>query len=539
MSPRDSLDHSDPPRRRQLRRRLTSAAVATVLAAAVAPTLAAGPALADGIVPYQYISKLYTEALGRLPDAGGWASKSAAFAAAGCDAGSVQRLGNEILQSNELASRNYDNAAKVLVAYRTVLDREPDQAGFDGYVNQLNNGGSFTDVVNTLYSSGEFNDLVGRICDSGSSDYDFGATPAINLPTNGDGFTGDQGQLQSTLDNTPAGGTVALAQEAIVRLNGTLRIPDGVTLTTTGTPGPDHYASMGRLVRASAFDGEMVAVQSGAHLASVWVDGQNSVLGAYAGPRINVRMRGGTGNTVANNRLGNASGPTNLEAYGSRDGGCASNVISGNLIEAYSSDHYNTHWTDGASVHCEDTLVENNQVADATDVSIVIFALTAGTAQHSQVHGNAAISSGNAAYGAYVADPYRTDGSNNPPNQANRSFVGASIDHNTFWTGARTHIDVGLSAGTREWFGDDTQTGTGVAITNNSTGGQQATVGTGIIVSGMLNVNVTGNDLNVQVVDTGDKCPGNNIAAAISAGYASGDIQGPFADTFYNRCIGH
>ena len=53
----------------------------------------------------------------------------------------------------------------------------------------------------------------------------------------------------------------------------------GVTLATTGSPDPRHYADMARLVRSGHFNDAMIRLLPGSKLESVWVDGLRSFLG--------------------------------------------------------------------------------------------------------------------------------------------------------------------------------------------------------------------------------------------------------------------
>lgn len=354
--------------------------------------------------------------------------------------------------------------------------------------------------------------------------------------------------MQAALNATAAGGTVFLAQKAVVRLTSTLTIPSGVTLATNGTPTPVRYAQMGRLVRAGS--GALVNISPGGKLTSVWVDGQRNAANVpnYSLADINVSTLSGDGTTVLNNRIGNTRGFTNLRVNGKQELGgllCSNNVISGNLIEAYSSDHYlkqnnNGLWADGISVSCESSVVSNNSVIDATDVGIVLFSISTDP-QKSNVTNNTVLNAGNSAYAAYAADPvYNQGGVGNFANQASKSFVGASIQDNILWTSSRVHFDIGLAVGTRAWFGNQSYNSTGGSFINNSTGTQQARVGSGIVVSGALNVTVSGNSFSLfSPLATEATCPKHFVAASTSAGFASGSIQPPRDDVLYSGCIAH
>jgi hypothetical protein len=534
------------------------------------------PALAQSIpternFPAQYFTKLYTEALGRAPDQLGWQGGIDYFAAAGCSATSLQTMGTAFLKSAEFNNLGYDNAAKLLVAYRTILNREPEAAQYNQWLAWLNQPGvSFDGLVANFYAAAEFQALAQTICNPKITGYSFGNTPAIDIPLGGNGFTGSETELQTRLNATVPGGTVAIAPRAVVRISRPLVIPAGVTLATTGAPLPNRYAEMGRLVRVGDWSGAMVDLLPSAKLQSVWVDGQRGSLpNRYDRPSINVRVLSGNQTTVAYNRLGNSRGATTVEMFGQVTGQpCVQNWVVGNLIEAYSSNHFNGEWTDGVSNACENATIAYNTVIDATDVPIILFSVNPRTAQlpqTSQVFNNTIIQAGNSAYGGIAIDPFlNPNGAGDPPLTASRSFEGSSFRDNLLWTSDRVHYDIAIAVGTKTWFGNKSYNGVGGEFLRNTTGALRISAGTGIIVSGILQTNVDGNDLKLRLVKIEEPssrndtwfnrkvvnpivqffspkarkpCPADNIGASITAGFASGNIQTPYADRLYSDCI--
>lgn len=378
-------------------------------------------------------------------------------------------------------------------------------------------------------------------CTEGS--YSFGSNPAISIPL-GQGcsgtycFTGGtQQQLQTLLDSAPSGTTVTLAQQVVVPITTAqtvgpprtrsvgLNIPAGVTLTTAGAPGPDKYAEMGRLVRASSLGAAaVVEVESGAKLLNVWVDGQRTGPTDHVPDSVNVETAGGSGTTVSGDRLSNAVGFTNLHALGTAESlPCASTTITGNLVTAYSSSHTNQDWSDGLSVACENATVTGNTVIDATDVGIVLFRAYPAV-QKSTVSGNTILNAGNPAFGGIVADPLSSTPTVDP------SFAGASVHGNTLWTGPGAYYHIGLSLGTAAWFANP-NIGSGVSFTANSL---TANVTEGIAVSGMLDATATGNTLKVTLGQYGS-CPEAEIAVDPQLG--SGTIQPPVTRVDVRTCI--
>ena len=501
-------------------------AVITIPAGLIAATLAGN---VHAAVPEQLLAKAHTEVLGRLPTQAEWQTGSAAFTSSGCNVTAVRDYLRAFYLSSEYAALGYDNAARVLTLYRGSLNREPDAPGFTNYLGLLNGGTSWSAVVDAVLATPEFvNQVVPLVCGAAAS-YGWGTAPAIAIPTSGSGFAGGTGaQLQALLNAAPSGATVWLANKALVRVTSPLIIPAGVTLATVGMPGPTRYASLGRVVRAGFFLGESITVRAGGRLDSVWVDGQRGAVPRITLPflnnGINVSLVGGD---VVNSVLSNSGGWTSMQ-MGTADGTVCTATVTGNLVTSYSSNH-NGDFSDGISSYCDDGLLANNQVVDTTDVGIIIFSPSSGASQHSQVRNNVVLAAGNNAYGAYAADG--TIGKSQPP-----SFIGSHFHDNVFWSGGRTHIDIGLVVGTRAWFGTASSTGVGAAFTNNSTGTLSARVASGIAVAGMLDVTVQGNALNVDFAAEASPCPRAVVGASVAAGHASGTIQ-PYTDALYESCI--
>lgn len=502
---------------------------------------AAGPVggeVGADVVPTQLVAKVYTEVWGRLPDTSEWNSAVQEFAVHGCSVRSVGGFLRQFYVSQRFGQLGYDDASRLLALFRGALNRDPDADGFAHYARELASGDRWSDVVDDVLSSVEFTtELVPLMCGS-KPGYGWSSVPPLALPTSGEGFSGGTGtELQTVLSRAAPGSTVWLAQKALVRVDVPLVVPAGVTLATFGLPGTERYAAMARLVRGSLFTGEIVRIMPGARLDSTWVDGQRSVIPRPAlqgGTGINVWLAGGS---VVNSRLSESSGWTSVqggtnvhldERLPDVTGPCHA-YVAGNLITAYASRH-DGDFSDGISSYCDNTVIENNGIVDTTDVGIILFPPSLGGVQRSQVRYNTVLSAGNSGYGAYAVDA--TVGHPEPPD-----FTGSRVHDNVFWSGGRTHVDIGLAVGTRAWFGSLSSTGIGASFTNNSTGGVVTRVGAGVAVAGMSGVTVTGNVLRVSFADEASPCPRAVVGASVSAGYASGTIQRPYVDTLYESCI--
>jgi hypothetical protein len=509
-----------------------------------------GTSLANATVPGQFIAKMYTETLGRAPDAAAWNGALGYFGPNGCSQATLTAWGAPFFSSAEYRGLGYDNAANTLLLYRAILNREPDAAGYTYYLGLLNGGTSLSTLVSAFYASGEFASLVPDICNGNSYSFEpLGASMAIRIPTGGAGGYDNlsEAQLQSLLNSAGAGNTVYLMQKSVVYETTPLVIPAGVTLATYGLPSPNQHAKMARLVRQTAFAGPMVEINADRNpnpsgiLKNIWVDGQRTLSSAYVWGAINIEIYGGNGATVASNFIDNSLGWSNVHTYGTVDGfPCVSNIITNNVITAYPSLHSGGNYTDGLSLGCENSTVTGNQIVDPTDVGIVVFT-AAPAIQKSTVSGNIIVSAGNSAFGGLAFDPLYS-----PKYPASPNFTGASISNNSLWSSPTTHFIIGLAVGSRPWFGTNvlingvTSTGNigfGATASGNTTAGVTTHFGEGITVSGMDSATVQSNVFSATPISQSwTSCPIGNVLASVAAGLASGSIQN-YSNIEVNGCM--
>jgi hypothetical protein len=477
----------------------------------------------------QYQAKLYSEGLGRIPDQSGWGAAMNYWATVSCNATRLKEQGVSVLNSQEFLINTPSNKEKIFKLYRAALNRDPSSTEFNNHLNFIAGGGSWISVLNSIFGSNEFSQRASLNCSNTPRGWQ--PTLAFNqLSTSTGNFAGGDGSvLQAILNSTPSGGVVYLEQGAIVTITNTLNIPDGVTLSTIGTPGKAHAGLLGRLLRNSSFNQPLIRLNKNSKLKSVWVDGQKNRFG-HIQEGINLLATGGN-IEVNNNLISDSPGWTSFQYVGSAEGHvCSSGYVANNLITAYGSSHYNAQWTDGLSISCENTLVEFNEIIDATDVSIVVYR-SSPAIQKSIVRNNYALNAGNSAYGGYVADPLAYGNGT-----LTHSFLGTNFLNNIIWSSPAAHVDIVLSNGTRPWFGTNSDLGIGAAFDGNSTGTQTINASIGISISGMKSVYVQNNGLLLK--PSTSNCQSVNVAAAVSAGYASGDIQ-PYSNVHVQGCIGH
>ena len=423
------------------------------LGAARGAPISAGSDIPD--LPAQFIAKLFTEGLGRAPDQLAWNDIVAQFDAQGCGVDSLTRQGKGVLESAELMQQwGRDPYALTQIAFRAVLNREADPAGFASLFQYLRQH-SWDALLDHMFASVEFRSLSTQICSPTTSSYGFNGSTGV-LPT-GVGAPLDActtcvpvsvpngainpNEAQLRLLASMPGETIILAPRVVIPITQPLTLAPGVTIETYGLPGPRSYLNMARLVRAwgsnpRGIENATVVLQGSATLRSVWVSGQralwrNSLTQSVDGqpPLLpntygqvlyaeDVRTLGGFSTSVIDDRLDDSPGWSTLEVLGADAGhGCVDNTVQGNLIEAYSSVHVAsirpdqvTPWTDGISVHCQSSIVTMNQIVDASDVPLILFQYGynpqyAVPSQVSKLSSNVIVSAGNSAYSALVADP--------------------------------------------------------------------------------------------------------------------------------------
>lgn len=105
------------------------------------------------------VIKYYVAALGRDPDYAGW---NYWFSQLQARAQTADQVLNAFLASPEFQQTygNLDNTQFVTLVYNNVLQRNPDQAGLNYWVGQLNSGQTRSYVMNQFIISPEFNNLV-------------------------------------------------------------------------------------------------------------------------------------------------------------------------------------------------------------------------------------------------------------------------------------------------------------------------------------------------------------------------------------------
>ena len=107
----------------------------------------------------QFVSRLYTQILGRNPDPSGLNAWTEVLKS-GKEQGA--KVAQGFITSKELAARKLSDKEYVTILYRTFFDREPDSSGLQGWLGELDSGLSRLHVFKGFAESQEFT----KICDS-------------------------------------------------------------------------------------------------------------------------------------------------------------------------------------------------------------------------------------------------------------------------------------------------------------------------------------------------------------------------------------
>jgi hypothetical protein len=508
-------------------------------------------------IPAQFIGKLYTEALGRAPDYAGWSVYTTKFATEGCTTANLREVATVFYTSGDYDSRGYDNESKLSTLYRGALNREIDVAGRDLYLQQLNTGTPWTQVLNSILSSSEFGALTPTYCQPGPYGFGRGVGNAGVIPAATTG-TGNKPataaalnqELQTMANN--GGGVYVLAQKWVIKAETQISVPANVTLTTAGNLFPTQYAKMARIVRN--FRGnDLVFVNAGGSVKGLWIDGQRTFLGyidaTRADKETNISVLGGTA-SIEQNRVSDTAGWSHI--FVGRHVSCSATspiVIKNNLVTDYAGVH-GVGVSDGITVACGETRVEDNTVVDATDVGIILFA-AGSTGQNSKVQRNTIIQVGNSANSALAIETVPCVSSSDPKVKVNCpagtpsvSFAGTVMGGNTLWTDTTApayktsqtlrsspHFDIAIVVGTRPFWGEASPKAIGGRWENNGSGGFSLNTNDAIAVSGATSAFVNGNAFSITSHGPFNKCPRLGIAVGNADETSGSTIQSYQLDT--------
>lgn len=488
-------------------------------------------------VPNEYIARLYTEGLGRLPDQTGWNAQLSRFTGSGCSIQTMTDAAVTTLGSNEFAAIPYTDRARAYAMFRAMLSREPTGDEVTLWAGRIK-GSSMSSAVRQLAATQSFAAITMQAC-TGNMYPVTGSPFALATRTS-------TASVQARINAAPVGGTVYLPPSQFVVLNERLIVKRGVTLATEGSSGLSGrraYLNMAHLVRTSdTWTGPNILLMPGAQLRNVWVDGQMwkvkdkissgnniQIAPTDSGSAFDVDIEGdpysddGTRapTTVRHVRSDNVRAAQNIMAFDSRkyhalnmepppinvehplpfseDNECRGLVkIDGNLVVNSANLHSSSLlWADGIATGCSNTEVTNNEILDASDVALLAYPASGSTPQASKFIGNKVLSAGNSTFGGIVTDPLSSTSQDDriyprclvtsSPRQHNCDYRGFTAVDNTLWTGTNAQFVIAVSAGNAAWgfFQPDSSDAAGGYFARNSNRGSVINVAIPAYVSGL------------------------------------------------------
>ncbi|MBP1993626.1 hypothetical protein [Paenibacillus eucommiae] len=467
----------------------------------------------------QFIGKLFTEGLGRLPQAEEYTHYISIIEDEGCTIGTLADIAEEFFGDTAFTGLSLTDEERALAVYRAILNRDPSLTEVSDFITRLNNMESAASIAESLTAHTEFAALMPDIVIGpyywGVNNEDF--SPSNTIMTASD--------VQDLLDGNDT--VIELPRGALVLVDETIDIPAGKTLRTVGEP--SHYASKARLLRVANVNTPVVTIQEGGTLSHIWVDGNrtaflNDVGGLQYG--INVVTRGDDVNVVSN-RINDATAATNLFGSDLLRGA----YFARNLVTCYATSHYlGVHggWADAITHASTDSIIEENEVVDATDVGIILFRFASNNndvPQTTIIRNNTVVNLGNSAYIGYVNDSWHSQG------DRILDFEGSVFMNNAIWTSMRAFVQVTLSFAPLASTGSLGNTGKGGSMINNYTPeGLYVMTAAGIVADGMEDITMRGNNLNLYIgpwVGSANLTP---RLISVNESTASGEVQGPYAD---------
>ncbi|MDR3120300.1 MAG: right-handed parallel beta-helix repeat-containing protein [Clostridiales bacterium] len=461
----------------------------------------------------QFIGKLYTEGLGRMPDPAGYRRCQELILDELCSKETLAKIARELFTGAEYAALKLCEKRQAITLFRAILNRDPSYEEILATAEAIGADG-LAKVSDALFETDEFAALLPDIV---RGPYYFGgANHGYSL--SGKVYTAEE--LMAMLK--AAEREVVLEPGDLVLANVPIMIPKGKKLSTRGGYGA-HYLKMARIIRTGMYNKGVVNMLDDSVCEGVWVDGNRPEFGERC---LKIR-RGvcigadGDGSQICGNRLTDSIGGTSLEVYSVRN-----TTIRDNLITCYASKHFDGFWCDGATIHGTGTLIERNGIIDATDVSVVIFYFKPGDPQNSVCRDNTFINVGNSGFGGINADGWLNY-------DHDWDFTGCEFTNNVFWTSYKAHQHICLSFATFAWMRETGNFCLNAKMNGNTTpDGLFVLTGAGIAVDGQKGCEVRDNAIDVYLGPWTNPEIGlvEPQAICMNLKTSTGSVQGPIND---------
>jgi hypothetical protein len=338
-----------------------------------------------------------------------------------------------------------------------------------------------------------------------------GTTHYIGTDCIGSGVGAD---LQTAIDQRK---TVLLCPGAQITLAKPLLLRQGLTLVTADQP--TEPAQMATLILGPDFPPQGRAAIAGSggdiHLAAVRFDGNRRTIGPRDDQTL-LELGPGTDYSVEGCVFTDSASWTHLHLVET----CDSATITGNTIESAARPHDDSgHKSDGLSISCAHSLVENNHINDISSVGIVYFG-GAGTIIRNNTITETSTS---ASSGINVGDAVVAD------------HTGVIVEGNHLIAKGPRYFQNGIAAGLHVL--GKTASVSGVTFRGNTLQGMAVY---GLAVDGCLDCTVQDNDVSGwHPLPPLDLCPAPAAyLAAVTAGHASGVLQVGATDAKIDGCHG-
>lgn len=485
-------------------------------------------------VPAEWIARNYVDALGRLPTTAEWTFVLASQGTT-CNA---DRLTSVVSLYNgaEFLSLPYTARERSLAMFRGLIGHDPRSDELDkltAYQEEKPEG--LCSAIEFLVKSKQFSDHAATICSTSVANYHF----EKGFPAIGSGDALSESELRSKLKNAASGDVVELPRGAYVELKSSLVVPSGVTLRTAGMgteADRKAYARLARLTRGVGFGDALVQLEEGAHIEALWLDGR---VGDFAsdpdtsklGPNVFTEPTVKMASSVRYIRSENPSGAQNIRIGSYAGKVCTKEMlVEGNLATNSGNDNRaggaRPIWSDGIFVHCETSLVKNNEVLDPSDVGLILFVSENGE-QHSSITSNRVLSAGNDAFGGLVIDTWTGFRCKFTP----CDFSNAGFSDNTLWSGPNTRFVFAISTASSPWsFIPGHGTARGASFLRNTSGSARIRTQVAFYGAHLLDATVSSNwnGTLIDFVGPAGSVPLNTCpigATLVEAATTSGSFQ--------------
>jgi len=469
----------------------------------------------------QFVGKLFTEGLGRAPGANEYLYYIRQIESDGCTLETLADITEQFFSSVAFRELRLAPEYEVMAVYRAILNRDPKTKEVEDYIARVGKEKA-VGIALSLIESEEFANLLPDIV---KGPYYWGKNSTKYVPNGQKSITSAK-LAQMLRDAAKGSKVVELEPGTLVLLNSSVTIPEGVTLTTKGSP--THYTMQARILRTSDTNARMIVCNQNATISHVWVDGNRT---AFTEEEIL------GGNSAANIALlGDGAKCLNCRTNGSL---CGTNLFGGdgvrdlhiahNLVTVYESTHH-ANWADGITVASTNCLIEHNSVVDATDVGIILFRFASSDhskPQNSVVRNNTILNLGNSAYAGIDIDAWNHQG-------ATQNFTGTLFENNALWTSFKAHQHICLSLATLAWHNVIGDEANGSTVINNYTPeGLQVLCAIVFAADGCHDFIARGNHINAYIGPWGrgdyNKVLRERISS-INPETANGDLQGTYEE---------